>query len=110
MVQGQVLCHLRGLLKRDAPLNLLHFDQAGLLPFHLYSGLQSFVFQVQAATLLDNLHRIEDLTLVCFLEYFELVTKVGDQAGSVFLAIQLETVVFIIRRLLILLVLRLHTE
>lgn len=46
MVQGQVLCHLRGLLKRDAPLNLLHFDQAGLLPFHLYSGLQSFVFQV----------------------------------------------------------------
>ena len=46
MIQGQVLRHLRGLLKRDAPLNLLHFNQASLLSFHLYSGLQSFVFQV----------------------------------------------------------------
>ena len=70
MIQGQVLRHLRCLLKRDASLNLLYFYQTGLLPFHLYSSLQSFVLQVQAATLLYNLHCIEYLTLVCFLEYF----------------------------------------
>ena len=58
-----------------------------MFSLHLDGGLQTFIFQVEAAALLDNLHRVEYLRLVGLFERFELLSEVDHQVGGIILPI-----------------------